>query len=183
MKASPLPQMGAAVRGYYRLAARRLAGRAPWPLRLRRLCAGRSSALRSPAEILAGAANPYHAAHTRSVSAAWLQKCSRHSREVARRCGVSCNGVSQLTAARSTGISWPAALGPKRHRFRRRFLPLFGELCPNWKGFIAPIGKASELGQVPAGLKPGNDLTFDNIAAGDLIGFGALICSTQASMI
>src|SRR5262245_15914228 len=43
------------------------------------------------------------------------KNCSRHSREVARQCGVSCNGVSQLTAARSTGISWPADLGPKRH--------------------------------------------------------------------
>jgi hypothetical protein len=50
-------------------------------------------------------------------------------------------------------------------------------------GFIADIGKASALGQVPAGLTLGKDFSFESIADGTVIGFGDLICSSQASII
>jgi hypothetical protein len=50
-------------------------------------------------------------------------------------------------------------------------------------GFIAAIGKASALAQVPAALTPGRDCSFDIIPDVTVIGFGDLICSSQASII
>jgi hypothetical protein len=68
--------------------------------------AGRFSALRSSAEILAGAANAYHAAHTRSVSAAGSRllqaKLSRNSNQIATD-GFA--GSSPTCPARQCGLS------------------------------------------------------------------------------
>jgi hypothetical protein len=48
-------------------------------------------------------------------------------------------------------------------------------------GFVA---NAFAFGQLPVGLMPGKDFSFDSIADGDtVIGFGDLICSSQASII
>jgi hypothetical protein len=50
-------------------------------------------------------------------------------------------------------------------------------------GFIA-VCQAFAFGQLPDGLTPGEDFRFDSIADGELvIGFGDLICSSQASII
>jgi hypothetical protein len=49
-------------------------------------------------------------------------------------------------------------------------------------GFVA--ANAFALGQLPAGLTPGKDVSFDSIAEGDpVIALGDLICSSQASII
>ena len=46
------------------------------------------------------------------------------------------------------------------------------------------VANALAFGQLPAGLKLGKDFSFDSIADGDtVIGFGDLICSSQASII
>ena len=48
-------------------------------------------------------------------------------------------------------------------------------------GFVA---NALAFGQLPAGLTPGKDFSFDSITDGEpVIGFGDLICSSQASII
>jgi hypothetical protein len=40
------------------------------------------------------------------------------------------------------------------------------------------------FGQLPAGLKPGKDVSFESIADGEpVIALGDLICSSQASII
>ena len=53
----------------------------------------------------------------------------------------------------------------------------------NCMGFIA-VCQAFAFGQLPDGLTPGEDFRFDSIADGELvIGFGDLICSSQASII
>jgi hypothetical protein len=52
----------------------------------------------------------------------------------------------------------------------------------NWNGFNAAIFKASGL--LPTGLKLGKDFSFDSISKGEpVIGLGALICSSQVSII
>src|SRR5262249_19879572 len=52
----------------------------------------------------------------------------------------------------------------------------------NCMGFVAP--NAFALGQAPAGLTPGMDVSFDSIADGEpVIGLGDLICSSHASII
>src|SRR6266498_1129693 len=54
----------------------------------------------------------------------------------------------------------------------------------NCKGFVAAIWKAPAFGQLPAGLTLGKDFSFDSIADGEpVIGFGDLICCSQASII
>src|SRR5215831_6086666 len=48
-------------------------------------------------------------------------------------------------------------------------------------GFVA---NALAFGQLPVGLMPGKDFSFESIADGEpVIGFGDLICSSQASII
>ena len=47
-------------------------------------------------------------------------------------------------------------------------------------GFVA--ANAFAFGQLPAGLTPGKDSSFDSIADGELV-IGDLICSSQASII
>ena len=52
------------------------------------------------------------------------------------------------------------------------------------KGFIAAFWKASGLGQLALALKLGKDFSLDNITDGEaVIGFGNLICSSQASIM
>ena len=49
-------------------------------------------------------------------------------------------------------------------------------------GFVAD--KAFAFGQLLAELTPGKEFSFESIADGELvIGFGDLICSSQASII
>jgi hypothetical protein len=58
---------------------------------------------------------------------------------------------------------------------------LFGKLHPKLHdGLLAAPAKASALGQVPAGLAPGTDFSFESIADVAVMGFGDLICSSQA---
>src|SRR5215471_6801074 len=46
------------------------------------------------------------------------------------------------------------------------------------------VANALAFGQLPVGLTPGKDLSFDSIADGELvIRFGDLICSSQASIM
>src|SRR5262245_32073493 len=54
----------------------------------------------------------------------------------------------------------------------------------NWKGFIAACWKASVLGQLALAVKPGKDFSLTSIVDGEAaIGFGDLICSSQASIM
>jgi hypothetical protein len=49
-------------------------------------------------------------------------------------------------------------------------------------GFVA--ANAFALGQLPTGLTPGKESSFDSIADGEpVIGLGDLICSSQASIM
>jgi hypothetical protein len=63
----------------------------------------------------------------------------------------------------------------------------FCHCSANWiqscMGFIAASEDASALGKVPKGLTLGNDFSFDSIADETVIGFGDLICSSQASIM
>ena len=46
------------------------------------------------------------------------------------------------------------------------------------------VANALAFGQLPVGLMPGKDFSFDSIADGEpVIALGDLICSSQASII
>jgi hypothetical protein len=51
----------------------------------------------------------------------------------------------------------------------------------NCIGLLAAPAKAPALGQVPAGLAPGKDFSFESIADVAVTGFGDLICSCTSA--
>src|SRR5215475_4753175 len=98
------------------------------------------------------------------------------------------------TASRRTvaGIILERTLGARHQRRRspprpiesaQAFCHCSATCTQNCIGFIATPAKAPALGQVPAGLAPGRDFSFESIADEALIGLGDLICSSHISII